>query len=469
MSKRFSRRLIGELMGKGDGNRTDFLPSILGKPTRLTTEVDAVYRTDWRGRVPLSRQYRSNLLYCSDVLMAKPGIVNADGDLPPGWNIPRVTGLYREVVGVGHLDDGTPYLDLRIYNKNNTALLKSADVVFNSQPMPTNVGHVWTLSAGVQIIAGDSASGFEDPVRRLVIAEVDATGQRLQSSGVAVRPGAPLTRLVATRKVTDPRTAAVSCYIEMTILPRTAVDLTLRISAPQVELGSVATAYIPTRNGEPAAPDYVIDERNRVTVTEPPPLGATITWDGTVNFDLPESLLPPNATGLERVAEAVTACVAQVDTVVDLLWNPWTCPENLLPWLAWAMSVDTWRSSWPLPVKRARVAGSLLVQRRKGTARSIADVVGSFGGSVEITEWWQTSPRGQPHTFALTLTLSGQSGETATAQYVDDVIAEVNLTKPVRSHFTFTQGVSVAGRIGVVAGTHLALLVRLQATEAPTP
>jgi phage tail P2-like protein len=469
MSKPFSRRLIGELMGKGDGNRTDFLPSILGKPTRLTAEVSAVYRTDWRGRVPLSRQPRGNVLYCSDVLLAKPGTVNVDGDLPVGWSIARITGLLREVVGVGQLEDGTPYLDLRVYNRNNTQQVRSADLLFNTQPIPSNPGHVWTLSAGVQIIAGDPAGGFEDPVRRLVIAEVDAAGQRLQRSSADIRPGTALTRLSTTRTVTGTQAAAVSCYIEMTIPPRTAVDVTFRISAPQLEQGSVATAYVPTRNGEPAAPDYVIDARNRVTLHEPPPPGATITWDGTVSFDIPDSLLPPNASGVERVAEAVTAHAAEVDTVVDLLWNPWTCPENLLPWLAWAMSVDTWRSSWPLPVKRARVAGSLLVQRRKGTARSIADVVGSFGGSVEITEWWQTTPRGQPHTFALTLTLSGQSGETATAQYVDDVIAEVNLTKPVRSHFTFTQGLNVAGRIGVIAGTHLALLVRLQATEAPTP
>jgi phage tail P2-like protein len=468
MSKAFSSRLIGELMGTGDGIRTEFAPSIQGKPTRLPYEIAAIYRTDWRGRVPLSRQYRSNLIHCSDVLMAKPGIVNVDGDLPLGWSIARVTGLLREVVGVGHLDDGTPYLDLRVYNRNNTLLVKSADLVFNL-PVHTDPGRVWTLSAGVQIIAGDSASGFEDPVRRLVIAELDAAGQRLNSSSADIQPGAALTRLSATRRVTDPQSAAVSCYIEMTITPRTAVDVTFRISAPQLELGSIATAYIPTRSGEFAAPDYVFDERSHVILSEPPPPGATVTWDGTVTFDVPDSLLPPNASSVERIAEAVSAHASQIGTVVDLLWNPWTCPEALLPWLAWAMSVDTWRSTWPLPVKRARVAGSLLVQRRKGTARSIEDIVSSFGGSVEITEWWQTTPRGQPHTFVLSLTLSGQGGETATAQYVDDVITEVNLTKPVRSHFTFTQGVSVAGRIGIVAGTHIALFVRLQATEANTP
>ncbi|MCC7632578.1 phage tail protein I [Stenotrophomonas rhizophila] len=207
----------------------------------------------------------------------------------------------------------------------------------------------------------------------------------------------------------------------------------------------------------------------QIALGEAPPVGAVLTWDGTIAYDLPDSLLPPNATRLERLAEAAIARSTAIDSVVGQLWNPTTCPEDLLPWLAWTVSVDTWRNTWPLAVKRARVANSLIVQRRKGTARSIADVVNSFGGAVEITEWWQTTPRGTPHTFSLTLTLGGQDGETTTAQYVDDVIAEVNLTKPVRSHFTFTQGINLAGRVGVIAAARVGIFVRLQATETTTP
>ncbi|MBA0371155.1 phage tail protein I [Stenotrophomonas maltophilia] len=255
----------------------------------------------------------------------------------------------------------------------------------------------------------------------------------------------------------------------MAVSPNSSVDVTLRISQPQLEPTSAATPYIPTRGGARTVIDYVLDERKQIHLGEAPPIGATLTWDGSVGVDVGTSLLPPNATTLERTAEAVTARSFDIDTVVGLLWNPATCPENLLPWLAWTMSVDTWRNSWPLAVKRARVANSLIVQRRKGTARSIADVVDSFGGVVDITEWWQTTPRGAPHTFALTLTLGGQDGETTTAQYVDDVIAEVNFTKPVRSHFTFTQGINLAARVGVIAATRAAVFVRLQATEATTP
>ncbi|WP_427927445.1 phage tail protein I, partial [Xylella fastidiosa] len=43
--------------------------------------------------------------------------------------------------------------------------------------------------------------------------------------------------------------------------------------------------------------------------------------------------------------------------------------EPLLPWLAWSLSVDTWRSTWPVHIKRARIAAitpAVLEMRRQG-------------------------------------------------------------------------------------------------------
>ncbi len=103
----------------------------------------------------------------------------------------------------------------------------------------------------------------------------------------------------------------------------------------------------------------------------------------------------------------------------------------------------------------------MAIQRRKGTANSVRMVVESFGGAVAIREWWQTEPRGQPHTFELTLTLTGTDGQTATSRFVNEVIAEVERTKPVRSHFTFTQGFQAEARIGVLAVARPAVYRRL--------
>lgn len=180
------------------------------------------------------------------------------------------------------------------------------------------------------------------------------------------------------------------------------------------------------------------------------------------------SLLPPNARASERALEAATARIGGVATPLRELWNPWTCPEALLPWLAWSLSIDAWKSYWPLDVKRARVAAAIDIQRHKGTAKSIRDVIAAFGGAVELTEWWQKAPPGPPHTFDMVLTVAGRGGQTASAQYVDDVIAEVQRTKPVRSHFTFTQGVALYAGVGIAVVARTCTYARLNLTVDAT-
>lgn len=161
------------------------------------------------------------------------------------------------------------------------------------------------------------------------------------------------------------------------------------------------------------------------------------------------SLLPASAPQGEKSIESAISRMTDIDVPLRGLWNPYTCPMDLLPWLAWALSIDSWKSYWPENIKRERVAQALDIQRHKGTAQSVRNVIASFGGAVQLREWWQQSPPGEPHTFDMTLTLADANGAAATAQYVDDVIAEVTRTKPVRSHFSFTQGITAAAKVGV--------------------
>lgn len=173
------------------------------------------------------------------------------------------------------------------------------------------------------------------------------------------------------------------------------------------------------------------------------------------------SLLPPNASTLERAAELL-ASVRLDDIAVPLrsLWSPQDCPEALLPWLAWALSIDSWSSDWPVNVRRARVANAIAIQRRKGTAGSVTDVVASFGGVVALREWFELDPPGDPHTFQLELSLGGGSGPPSDA-FIDAVIAEVRRTKPVRSHFTFNSGELALGAIGLLGVARPQVYARL--------
>lgn len=177
------------------------------------------------------------------------------------------------------------------------------------------------------------------------------------------------------------------------------------------------------------------------------------------------SLLPPNSTAAERALEQVQARPSLLPVPLRELWNPDTCPAHLLPWLAWTLSLDSWQPYWPEAVKRARIRAAVEIQRRKGTAKSVRDVVAAFGSALALREWWQKSPMGTPHTFDVVLTLG--PGVPNTAAYQQDVIKEIERTKPVRSHFTFTLGLAATGGLGLAGAARPVIYRRIQCTEAP--
>jgi len=110
-------------------------------------------------------------------------------------------------------------------------------------------------------------------------------------------------------------------------------------------------------------------------------------------------LLPNNSTPLERALEATHA--GDTATMLRTLYNPDTCPEHLLPHLAWAWSVDRWDPAWSEPVKRAAIKASFFIHKHKGTIGALRRVVEPLGYLIEIVEWFNTVPQGVPGTFAL--------------------------------------------------------------------
>lgn len=102
---------------------------------------------------------------------------------------------------------------------------------------------------------------------------------------------------------------------------------------------------------------------------------------------MPESLLPHNATIQERHIEAVTGPALAPEFSLQALWDPESCPEHLLPWLAWSFSVDNWDPKWAEEDKRAVVAGSVEVHRHKGTVGAVRRALATAGyGMARIVE-----------------------------------------------------------------------------------
>lgn len=100
-----------------------------------------------------------------------------------------------------------------------------------------------------------------------------------------------------------------------------------------------------------------------------------------------DDLLPPNATPAERALAGATARITDVPVPVGDLWDPWACPAALLPWLAWALSVDEWDPEWPEATRREVVARSVELHRHKGTVWSVRQALRSAGyAEAEIQE-----------------------------------------------------------------------------------
>lgn len=178
------------------------------------------------------------------------------------------------------------------------------------------------------------------------------------------------------------------------------------------------------------------------------------------------SLLPPNASPVERALEALSRRMDAIPSPLRDLVNPHTCPARFLPWLAFTLSVDTWNPAWSDRVKRNLIAASMDLHKRKGSAASVRAVVQAFGGQIALREWWQMDPPGQPHTFDMVLTLSGNDGDVASQKFIEEVIDEVARTKPARSWFTVTQGFQATGALGAIAAARPAIYRRLTLIEA---
>lgn len=108
--------------------------------------------------------------------------------------------------------------------------------------------------------------------------------------------------------------------------------------------------------------------------------------------------LPPNTTALERAIAVACAELVNVPVPLRELWNADRCPVALLPFLAWACSVDRWDDAWPESIKRGTIKASYFIHKHKGTIAAVRRVVESLGYLIRITEWWQTMPPGTPGT-----------------------------------------------------------------------
>lgn len=163
-----------------------------------------------------------------------------------------VNGLNTTVVGTGS-ENGIPYIDLRIAGTPSATSGSFIRFEGSTQIVAVNA-QTWTSSFYTRVVAGD----LSNIVFGSYLGPRDAGGASLPNSQVALSPVPTAATLGTQRKthtftLNDATTAFVLSAIYFTYTNGLAVDVTLRIGAPQLELGGFVTSPILPAAASPGA------------------------------------------------------------------------------------------------------------------------------------------------------------------------------------------------------------------------
>lgn len=168
--------------------------------------------------------------------------------------------------------------------------------------------------------------------------------------------------------------------------------------------------------------------------------------------------LPPNSSGLEKSIAQLTERLELYPKNFEKIWNADTCSAELLPWLAWAMSVDEWDANWSSELKRKAIKDSVFIHQHKGTRAAIERALSLLPYKTTLLEWFEQSPVATPFTFIVKAHLAISNLE---ADIYPQLIRLINAAKNLRSHYTiritspingttFSGGMLVSGNIGAI-------------------
>lgn len=165
------------------------------------------------------------------------------------------------------------------------------------------------------------------------------------------------------------------------------------------------------------------------------------------------ALLPPNSTPFERAIDDAGA--ARLEPLFDAPANyqdPATCPPKFLSRLAWALSVDHWRSDWPEAVKRAVIAASPRVHRLKGTVAAVRAAVEAFVPGARLIEWFSPEGRsaGMPR-FSAVVEAAVAPAPGSAVRLAADVAAAARAAAPVRARLSVRMRAHVGQSLAIAA------------------
>lgn len=177
----------------------------------------------------------------------------ASGTLPTNWsfyNPDSGNGMSTQVVGTG-AESGTPYVDVRIYGTAASGATGYVQINFeNATQIACAVGQLWTDTVNLGITSATRGGLVAAAVGHSHFKSDGSYSSFGYSTEAPVFPGPAAGNPVGiSQAVTDANAAFIQPYVRLTYLPGSTVDVTVRISAPATDTGSLYTGTITKPGG----------------------------------------------------------------------------------------------------------------------------------------------------------------------------------------------------------------------------
>lgn len=143
-----------------------------------------------------------------------------------------------------------------------------------------------------------------------------------------------------------------------------------------------------------------------------------------------ETLLPPNSTQEELALEMVMSHVGDVLFNIRDAKNPYKCPVDLLPWLAWEYGVTYWDQDWTEQQKRDVIKNAASVNKKRGTPGAVKQALAVVDRQIDIIEWFNDTPPAEPYTFRAVV-----HGNNITTDELQKIVSQICDAKNARSYF----------------------------------
>ena len=169
-------------------------------------------------------------------------VAGTPGTNPTNW-ANSTAGLTKTIVGIGTAN-GINYIDVRFNGTtSSTSLAITTDA---TNIIAASNGQAWTSSAWLSVVGGSTVNLNEVLLQLGQYTSAVAFLSNLNGANIVSSLTSTLTRFASTLTTNDASVAFIQPVIVLRFASGVAIDITLRIGLPQLELGAFATSVIPT-------------------------------------------------------------------------------------------------------------------------------------------------------------------------------------------------------------------------------